>query len=204
MFEQVLSLLKKHKATLRVIRHEAIGTSAEVAKVRGNDPARSAKAMVIQFKTGGTTQYRLAVLPGSAQLDFDALKNILGAKPSLVSDVTTLTGCAKGTVPPFTFWDNIPLLVDQRIVDIRDLPEVLAVPSEPEGDHGQYIFFNAGALDRSMALDVNDYLRITNPQVASFSKIPEPPKASSIAFGSAPLATKAPTTAPIFAAGGPA
>ena len=170
MYERVLKLLKEHKATLHVIRHEAIGTSADVAKVRKNDPARSAKAMVIQFKAGRETQYRLAVLPGSAQLDFEALKNILGAKASLVSDVKSLTGCEKGTVPPFSFWDNIPLLLDQRIVDIASQPPVLAVPDEPEGHRAQYIFFNAGALDRSIALDVRDYMKITAPQIASFSK----------------------------------
>ncbi len=200
MFKEVLDLLKKNRATLRVIRHEAVGTSAEVARVRGNDPARSAKAMVIQFKEGGETKYRLAVLPGNAQLDFDALKKLFNAKASLVSDVKSLTGCEKGTVPPFSFWENIPVLLDQRIADISSQPPVLAVPIEGEaGERGKYIFFNAGALDRSIALNVDDYLCITRPQMALFSKVSS---GEAIAFGPRSSASERATEA-VCGAGGP-
>jgi len=185
MFKRVLTLLRDSKADLQVIRHDAVGTSAEVAKIRGNDPARSAKAMVIQFKEKGQTRYRLAVLPGSAQLDFDALKEILGSKVSLVADVERLTECPKGTVPPFSFWDNIPLLLDQRIADIATWPPVPAVLGDVDDRSGKYIFFNAGALDRSIALNVEDYLRITRPQMASFSKV-SPTAAAAAATAFAP------------------
>jgi Ala-tRNA(Pro) deacylase len=58
-----------------------------------------------------------------------------------------LAGSVSGTILPFTFHPDLELVVD---------PELLT--------HAE-IFFNAARLDRSLALDTRDYVRIADPKV---------------------------------------
>jgi Ala-tRNA(Pro) deacylase len=169
MFSKIEVLLAENSARYRVIEHVAAGKSAEIAAIRGNDPRRSAKALVIdgKMKTGGIQHY-LVILPANCQLNSKNICKAIAAKSiSMNPDVEALTGCIPGTVPPFSFQDNLKVLLDQKIAAL---------------DSGE-IFFNAGDLTRSIALDVTDYLRITASESGDFSKEPTPtPVAASSIF----------------------
>ena len=56
------------------------------------------------------------------------------------------TGCVIGAIPPFTFNERMPLIVDEALLDRFD-----------------EIAFNAGRLDASMVLNSADYQRIACP-----------------------------------------
>ena len=94
----------------------------------------------------------LAVLPGPPKLDFKKLGIAVGAKKATLADpalAQKLTGCVMGAVPPFALAPDIRLIADATLLS-----------SNIE------IAFNAGRLDRSIVLAVEDYVRIAQPQVA--------------------------------------
>lgn len=158
MFEQIEALLVNNDARFRVLHHEAAGKSEEVARVRGNDLSRSAKAIAIDVKMkSGDIQHCIVVMPANCQLNSKVIKKHFNAKTvSMTSNLFEITGCTPGTLPPFTFQDNIELLVDTRIAQLTD---------------GE-IFFNAGELTQSIALNVEDYLRITAAPIGDYAKEP--------------------------------
>ncbi len=158
MFNKIVTLLETNGARFRVMEHEAAGKSEEIARIRGNELCRSAKAMAIavKMKSGDVRNY-ITVLPASCQLNSKAIVKLFGAKSvSMVDDVQALTGCVSGSVPPFSFQEDLPLLVDKRLAELE----------------GGDIVFNAGELTRSIFLNLQDYLMITKPTIADFAKEP--------------------------------
>jgi Ala-tRNA(Pro) deacylase len=57
-----------------------------------------------------------------------------------------------GAVPPFTFWEELPLIADPAIRANRE------------------VCFNAGRLDRSIFMDVDDYVRLARPRFAAIAE----------------------------------
>ena len=154
MFNKLNALLQHERARFRVIHHPAEGMSEKVAEIRGTLPGQGAKAMLCRVKDLPDV-FVLAVLSGNRKVDFKKLGQAVGGKKaSLVppDEAMALTGCVMGAVPPFSFWPNVRLIVD---------PKLLA-------DHDE-IAFNAGRLDRSMVLNSNDYQRIAAPLITAIS-----------------------------------
>lgn len=154
MFDRLVTLLEREQARFRIIHHPAAGTSASVAEIRGTRPEQGAKAMLCQV-AGLPDRYVLAVLAGNRRLDFRKTGQAVGGKKaSLVppEEATQLTGCVMGAVPPFSFWPNVTLIADPRLLE-----------------ENTEIAFNAGRLDVSMVLDAQDYRRIAAPTLCSIS-----------------------------------
>ena len=151
MFDKLNELLRGENARFRVINHPAEGGSEKVAAIRGTLPGQGAKAMLCQVKALPDT-FVLAVLSGNRKVDFKKLGQAVGGqKASLLSpdQAAQLTGCVMGAVPPFSFWPNVKLVVDHRLLD-----------------ENEEIAFNAGRLDTSMVLNSQDYRRIARPLLA--------------------------------------
>lgn len=153
VFDRIVDLLSRKKATFRIIEHEPEGRSGQISVIRGNRPDQAAKAMVLDVRGGGNgRRHVLAILPGNRKLDFAAVaRHFEARKCGFASPETAqrITGCAMGSVPPFSFDDALAVIVD---------PDLLTHAT---------IFFNAGRLDRSMELDTQDWLRVVQPaQVA--------------------------------------
>ncbi|WP_316980060.1 YbaK/EbsC family protein [Shumkonia mesophila] len=153
--ERVVRLLDGGGARYRIVEHPAEGRTEEIAKIRGNDPSQSLKAIVVTLKGGGAGKRTvMAVVPGSRRLDMKALCQAAGAQkggfapPEVAS---AITGCVMGAVPPFTFWAELPLIADPAIRDNRE------------------VCFNAGRLDRSIFMDVDDYVRLASPRFAAIA-----------------------------------
>ncbi len=153
--ERVIDLLESGGARYRLLEHAEEGRSAEIAKIRGNAPSQALKAIVVTLKGGGMGErYVMAVLPGNRRLDMKGLRKAVGAqKGKFMSpeDANALTGCVMGAVPPFTFWEELSLYADPAI---RDNAEVC---------------FNAGRLDRSLFMDLDDYIRLAKPEFAAIA-----------------------------------
>ena len=151
MFDRLNELLLHENARFRVINHPAEGTSEKVAAIRGTLPGQGAKAMLCEVKALPDVLI-LAVLSGNRKVDFKKLGQAVGGKKaSLVSPelAVKLTGCVMGAVPPFSFWPNVKLVVDPKLLD----------------EHEE-VAFNAGRLDTSMVLNAEDYRRIAAPLMA--------------------------------------
>jgi Ala-tRNA(Pro) deacylase len=151
VFERIVALLSEAKAKFRVIEHEAEGRSEKISVIRGNRPEQAAKAMVLDVRGGGGKRAVLAILPGSAKLDFAAVARLFEARKcgfTSPESAQALTGCVMGAVPPFSLNPDLSVVVDA---------DLLA---------NQTLFFNAGRLDRSMELDTRDWIAVARPRIA--------------------------------------
>lgn len=146
-FEKVITQLEQHQADYRVVEHEAIGQTDVISAIRGNELNQAAKAMVLEvtMPEGAEARYLLAIVPGDCKINFKSAARAIGGKKSSFAapeKAQELTQCVMGAVPPFSFDDRLALRVDSRLRDVGTL------------------WFNAGLLERSVALDVNDYFRV--------------------------------------------
>jgi Ala-tRNA(Pro) deacylase len=92
--------------------------------------------------------YCLANVPGGCRIDFDGIKGHFNADSVAFASrdkAQELTGCVIGAIPPFSFSDQLQVLADPLI---RQNEEVV---------------FNAGRLDRSIFMKLEDYIRTANP-----------------------------------------
>jgi len=150
-YTQLLSTLDSGGATYRVIEHPEEGRTEIVSQHRGNPIGQAAKCIVVMVKLDKkTSRYYLAVVAGDARVDLNAIKAMAGG--TYVSFASTdraeaLAGSVSGTILPFSFHPELRLIVD---------PGLLVHPE---------IFFNAGRLDRSLALSTADYVRLAQPEV---------------------------------------
>lgn len=145
-FEKIVALLDRHQASYRVIDHPAEGRTEVISAIRGNAPQQAAKAMVLQVLAGAEPpRYVLAIVPGDSRVNFKAVAKMAGGKKSSFAPpevAQALTECVMGAVPPFSFDSQLALLVDRRMTEAGTL------------------FFNAGELDKSIALAAEDYFRV--------------------------------------------
>jgi Ala-tRNA(Pro) deacylase len=150
-YDQLMSTLDDGGARYRVIDHEPEGRTEIVSGYRGNPVASAAKCIVVMVKIGKKqSRYYLAVVPGDARVHLDALKALAGG--TYVSFASTdraeaLAGSISGTILPFSFHPGLELVADPALL------------THPE------IFFNAARLDRSLALNTEDYVRLADPKI---------------------------------------
>ena len=151
-YTQLIALLDAHKAHYRLIDHEPEGRTEIVSPMRGNALSQAAKCIVLMVKLGKkVTKYILAVVPGDARVDLNAVKALMGGTYIAFASqdiAERLAGSVTGTVLPFSFNPELELVVD---------------PSLLENDE---IYFNAARLDRSMVLKTSDYFEIARPRLA--------------------------------------
>ena len=153
--EQLCALLDKEDASYRVIEHEAEGRTEMIAKIRGNRIEQSIKSIVVQVRLNRKENiYCLANVPGDYRIDFDGIKRHFNADSVAFAareKAQELTGCVIGAIPPFSFSDGLQVLADPLIQQNAE------------------VVFNAGRLDRSIFMKLDDYLRIAKPQIVKIA-----------------------------------
>ena len=159
-YTKLIELLNQNKAQYRLIDHPPEGRTEIVSPMRGNEVSQAAKCIVVMVKIGKkVTKYILAVVPGDAKINLNAVKTLF--QGTYVSFATPeiaekLAGSVSGTILPFSFSSELELIVDPKLLENEEL------------------FFNAARLDRSMALKTSDYSALTRPRlehIASYSSI---------------------------------
>ncbi|WP_228859473.1 YbaK/prolyl-tRNA synthetase associated domain-containing protein [Xenorhabdus sp. PB61.4] len=164
IFEHLTTLLDTNHARYRVMEHATGGKSEEVAKIRGTHLGQGAKALVCHVKGNNYRQYILAILPADQQADLAVLavlaKQAGGNRASLASpkEVSELTRCVFGAIPPFSFHPDLKLIADPLLFERYD-----------------ELAFNAGSLERSIILNTKDYRRIAMPELIAFRKVSNQP-----------------------------
>jgi len=153
VYTRLIADLEASGTRYRLIEHAPEGRTEVVSALRGHDLASAAKCLVLLVKLGKKqTRYVLAVVPGDARLDLAAVKALLGASYVAFADTgkaEQLAGSVTGTVLPFSYDERLELIADPALLDCGEL------------------YFNAGRLDRSIALASQDYLRLARPRIAS-------------------------------------
>ena len=121
MYARLIALLDEHGALYRLIDHPPEGRTEHVSPMRANALSQAAKCIVLMVKVGKkVTRYVLGVVPGDSRIDLNAVKTLLdGTYVAFASpDVAErLTGCATGTVLPFTFTPELELIADPAVLD---------------------------------------------------------------------------------------
>lgn len=152
LYARLIADLDAAGARYRLIDHAAEGRTDLVSALRGHDVAWAAKCLVVMVKVGKkVTRHVLAVVPGDARLDLQAVKALLdGTYVAFASrdKAEELAGSVSGTVVPFSYHPGLEVVADPAL---RKAPE---------------LFFNAARLDRSIALATDDYMRIAAPRIA--------------------------------------
>jgi len=157
IYERLRVFLDTRQVPYRLLVHSAEGRSDRVAAIRGNRREQGAKAMVIQLRSGRSERrHCLAVLPGDRRVDLARLRAACAARSATLAPAEVaeeLTGCVIGAIPPFSFDDALPLIVDPTLLDNDE------------------IVFNAGRLDRSICLGTRAYLEVAAPRIAPIAEV---------------------------------
>ena len=153
--EKLCALLDKEGAIYRVVEHEAEGRTELIAKIRGNRIEQSIKSMTLQVRLSRKENiYCLANVPGDCRVDLDGVKSYFHADSVAFASkekAQALTGCVLGAIPPFSFNDQLQVLADPLILQNEE------------------VVFNAGRLDRSIFMKLNDYTSIAKPQIVKIA-----------------------------------
>ncbi|GAA4631870.1 hypothetical protein GCM10023196_062950 [Actinoallomurus vinaceus] len=152
LYERLIADLESAGARYRLIDHAPEGRTDLVSALRGHDVASAAKCLIVMVKIGKKqTRYTLAVVPGDARLDLQAVRALLGGTYATFASkdrAEELAGSVSGTVLPFSYHPRLELVADPALLDAPEL------------------FFNAARLDRSIALATDDYVRLAAPRLA--------------------------------------
>src|SRR5215216_7073003 len=153
--ERLCNWLDREGAVYRVSAHEPEGRTQMIAKIRGNRIEQSIKSIVVQVRLNRKENiYCLANVPGDCRIDFDGIKNYFNADSVAFASrdkAQELTGCVIGAIPPFSFNNELQVLADTLIQENEE------------------VVFNAGRLDRSIFMKLDDYLRIAKPQMVKIA-----------------------------------
>ncbi|HEY6073748.1 MAG TPA: YbaK/EbsC family protein [Anaerolineales bacterium] len=148
--EQLKALLDREGVAYRVIEHPSEGRTEHITQIRGNRLEQAIKSLVVQVRMNRKENiYCLANVPGDCRLNLEAIQAHFKADSAAMAPrekAQALTGCMVGAIPPFSFNEALILLADPRI---RENEEVV---------------FNAGRLDRSIFMRLEDYARIARPE----------------------------------------
>src|SRR5262249_3352840 len=139
--------------------HIPEGRTREVSALRGHSPRQALKCIVTFVRIDNDTRHLLLVVRGDQTVDFAAIKSLYRAKYAGFaqrSKAVELTGCEIGCILPVSFHEDLHVIADESLRFDRGL-----------------IYFNAGALDKSLAIAADDYLKVAQPKVALISKRPE-------------------------------
>lgn len=145
IYNKLVTLLSTHNVRFQEYEHPSEGRTEAISLIRGNHIEQAAKAMVIKLQYPEKVNYALVVVTGDCKINFKAVAKHLGAKKASFSSPEVaefLTGCQTGAVPPFVLKEDIQLVIDDRIRQVGKL------------------FFNAGVLDKSVSIAVDDYLSL--------------------------------------------
>ncbi len=155
MFQAICDWLEGAAVAYRHVHHEPTRTSAESARVRGEDIRVGGKALLV--KVGD--DFRLFVLSAALKFDSSAVKRRFGVRKlrfATPDELSELTGLVPGSVPPF----GRPILPFDLFVD------------ESIRANGK-IAFNAGSLTDSIIMPVEEYLQVAKSEVFRFAQRPD-------------------------------
>lgn len=157
-YARLMTDLDAAGARYRLIDHAPEGRTDLVSALRGHDVAQAAKCLIVMVKVGKKqTRHVLAVVPGDARLDLQAVKALLSGTYVTFAGrdkAEELAGSVSGTVLPFSYHPRLELIADQGLLKLPEL------------------FFNAARLDRSIALATDDYVRLAAPRMAAITASP--------------------------------
>ncbi len=150
VYEKIKALLDSAGITYKTDHHEPTITSADASRIRGSSMHAGAKALVIRgSKTGN---HWLCVMPADLRMSSKKITAIIGEKFSFAPEPEAVTGCVKGSVPPFGSIVGLKTYCDQRLAE------------------NAIINFNAGSLTDSIEMKYMDYIALEKPELVDITE----------------------------------
>ena len=146
--KKIVAYLDQHDVAYEGIEHAPAASALDYQKTLGTQLQQQAKSLFVRFKKHGEQGFVVVTVPAQKQVDLEKIQGLLGAtsvKLANKQQLETLTGCTFGELPPFGKPFEVQLLMDS---------DLLAE---------EKVYFNAGRLDYSMAIDPKDIQRVENP-----------------------------------------
>ena len=149
---EIIHLLKKHEMEFTHVTHEAILTSADSPRARGEEMGQGVKALILRGKSS-KKNYQCNIL-SSRKLDMKAVSELIGEKCEFedAEVIKERFGLVLGSIPPFGSLLNIETFFDEGI------------------QKEEKVSFNCGLITESIGMRSQDLLTIVQPKVSSFSK----------------------------------
>mgnify|MGYP002623794616 CR=1 FL=1 len=155
---KIETLLTESNCNYKKFEHEEVRTSFEANAVRPEYTlAQGAKALIVRVKKNGGKSFAMVVVPGDKKFDTKKVREALDAKDirfateDEVSEITN--GVKPGGVPPFGNLWGLPMLCDQGVFE------------------NDTIIFNAGDRRVSIAVEVEEYRKVVQPQVEDVTSL---------------------------------
>jgi len=151
VFQKIIALLDGQHIQYQLFEHEPVRTSEEAARMRGSNIKQGAKSLI--FKADKRSV--LLVVGGEKRVSSKKARAVLDCKDLVLAtpeEVFMMTGVEVGGVPPLGTVMGLPTYLDQSFfVD------------------NQHMEFNAGDKTKSIAMRVEDYVRIIKPVIVDIS-----------------------------------
>jgi len=116
--EHVLTILEASKVSFELRSFtKAAHHAGEAAELLGCSLGAVVKSLVFQIEN--TDRILIVLVSGKNQADIAKLNAIIGhpVHPAKAADVPVLTGFSVGSVPPFGFDDNFPVIIDKDLMN---------------------------------------------------------------------------------------
>lgn len=147
-FNGIQNMLDEAGIQYELLEHEPVHTSEEAARVRGMSEETGAKSLLLRTDRG----FILAVIQGNQRLDIKKLMQHIGTskKPRFArpEEVEEQMGCQVGACYPLGNLVGLRTIIDKRM------------QQQP------VMSFNPGVHEATIKLAMNDYERVTAPEVS--------------------------------------
>jgi Ala-tRNA(Pro) deacylase len=145
------AFLDSNHVEYRVVPHAIAYTAQEVADSAHISGDEVAKTVIVNVDG----KMAMAVLPASYYLVSSRLRDAIGARDVVIAGENEFAdhfpGCEIGAMPPFGNLYDMPVFVDQTLVE------------------DEQIAFNAGSHAELIQLPYKDFERLVKPQVLDFA-----------------------------------
>lgn len=146
----ILAFLNEKQCRYRVTEHEPVDTAEQLAEAEHVSPRNVAKPVVVQAEG----RYYLCVLPADCRMDLYAVAKHLGAETIRLASEQEVSelfkGSETGAEPPLGNLYNLPTLMDKKLSEDK------------------YILFQAGNHHQAVWMSMDEYKRLTNPEIFGF------------------------------------
>lgn len=150
--KRLVTYLKKNKIRYKMLKHDEVYTSQEVAAAQ--HVSGKALAKVVMLKAG--ERYAMAVLPACYSVVLKKLKKFLKAKTLRLAKEDEIEklfpDCEVGAMPPFGNLYELPVYVDKAMASVEDM------------------VFEAGDHTRTIRMKYKDFEKIVQPKEEVFAE----------------------------------
>lgn len=150
VYKKIVALLEGKGIEFDKEHHAAVTTSEAAAAERGVELHAGAKALVMRGEK--TKQHWLFIMPADLRGSTSKMKAIVGERVSFARKPEEVTGCVKGSVPPFGSVLGLKTYCDPKLAE------------------NETIHFNAGSLTDSVSMRYTDYLAVEQPELIDITE----------------------------------